>query len=179
MASNIGITGIDSIRFRGKTASELPLRESRIAQEGIVQFAKDQHQHKIEQTKARYPTIPIASIDGYLRECKANLKKTRDFVSEWESRRAEYLGLISMCKHRDKEIEKLDPEADAEVIKDLKRRFPPYDVQAMLKQVKMFERDIKKGHEVCDTEIKQISELNKMRVQCEQRDQELESLGAL
>jgi hypothetical protein len=175
--SNVGQLGPESVRFKGMKIDDLPIAEAAHAKAGMVAYLKTDHDNKIAGVRARYPDTPIPSIDGFLKECKANLKRTRDFIADVESKKNEYSALIGLCKHRDKEIAKLDPETDAAEIKALRLQFPPYNVQAMLRQIKQFEESINMGHEVCGKEMDSINELNKLRAVCEQRDQELKALG--
>ncbi len=175
--SNIGQTGAESIRIGNRTLDELPIAEAAHAKEGIAEFLKTEHDNKILAVRAKYPDTPMVSIDAFLRECKDNLARTRQFIADIEGRKNNYASLIGVCKHRDKMLEKLDPEDDAAQIRELKKNFPPYDVPAMKQQVKQFEESIEQGHRVCAKEMESINELNKLRIECEMRDKELAALG--
>lgn len=175
--SNIGQTGVESIRIGGRTIDELPIAEAAHAKAGLAEFLKTDHDNKIAAVRAKYPDTPMASIDAFLTECKENLKRTRDFIANIEGRKNEYAGLIGLCKHRDKMIAQLDPVANAEEIRGLRKQFPPYDVAAMRQQIKQFEESIEQGHTVCGKEMESINELNKLRIECEMRDKELAALG--
>ena len=139
---------------------------------------ENERENQVNQIKGRYPTQTVAWIDGAIRGCEATLKNVRRLVGEQRTMIDEYTGLISLCRHRDKELMKLHNIDDADKIKALKKEFPLYNVQAMRDQIQQCNEALYRADGVIDAEHKSISELRALRIQCDARDRELKALGA-
>ena len=177
MTSNVGETGVESIRLGGHKIENLPIRERHLALDQMPKVNAMSRKGQIDNIRARYPKQSIAWVDGTLRECDNNLVRIRDFIGEQEKMTNEYMGQISLCKHRDKEIAKLDPEKDIDAIKKLRLQFPPYNVEAMQNQIKQNREAVNRADVVIDTEHNSIAELKALHKQLEERDRKLKTLG--
>lgn len=177
MKDNIGVTGIDSLRLGGMSIDELPIAEAAITKQQMSSFLKSDKENKVEAIRAKYPKQTIPWIDGAIRECEANIKRIRDLISDQNKMINDYSAQIGLCQHRDKLIRKLDKEEDKELIKDLNKQFPPYNVEAMQQQIRQCRESIVLSNEVIDKEHDSITELKSLRVKCEQRDRELKAYG--
>lgn len=172
--NNIGLYGPESLRLKGKTVDQLPIREARLTLDQLPLVNTVHRQNQIEDVKAKYPHQTIAWCDGAIRECKGNMYNVRSLRSDTERQINEYMAIISLCKLRDK---KLATAKTDEQRKELSEDFPPYDVKAMKQQVSQFRQTINRCDEVIDKEQESISELVKLRAKCEERDLKLKSLG--
>ena len=175
--SNIGKTGLDSIRIGGMKPEDLPLRESALTQEQMPAIKEADRLNQVENVRAKYPTQSVAWIKGAIREAEETIKNVRGLVVGQNTMINEYSAHISLCAHRDTEIAKLDPEKDTAAIKALKLQFPPYNVPAMKTQIGLCKEAILRSDVVIDTEHTSISDLRELMQKCIQRDALLKSLG--
>ena len=176
---NIGETGLASIRIGGMKLDTLPIAEAAIAKQQWSEKQAEDIRNKIEDILGRYPTHRVTYLESRIAECQDNIVRVRKLKAEQEQMINDYAGHIGMCNHRDRELEKLDPDnpVDAAAIKDLKRRFPPYTVEAMKQQITQCKEAILRCDVVVDAENKSIAELNGMLALCKQRDSELKQFG--
>lgn len=185
MNSNEGQTGVESIRIGGNKIDELPIAEAAITKQQWPDIIKASKDNVIENVKARYPKQTIAWIAGAIRECNDSIKRVRNLAVSQQKMIDDYLGHISLCEYRDKEICRTEEKYllgadDADIkqeIKELKLRFPPYNVDAMRIQIKQCREAIERSNEVIDKEHDSISKLKELHVQCTKRDNELRELG--
>lgn len=177
--SNIGINGVPSIRLGGSSIENLPIAEAFGVKEQIPISIETERQNKIGNIKARYPKANVAWIESRIKECLENIEKIQNFRSKQMVSISDYTSQLAMCKYREGEIEQIvDDDPDRAIkIRDLKKRFPPYDVEAMKIQIVQFEE----GCQRCDSVIKQehdsIAELSEVLGRCKQRDLEIKRLG--
>lgn len=171
--SNIGKTGVDSIRLGGRAVDELPIAEAAITKQQLPGVFEADRQNRVTNIKAKYPKQTVAWIDGAISECNDTIKNIRGLKGSQQKMIDDYTGFISLCKHRDKELKIL---TDPKEIAQLKRKFPPYNVKAMRRQIKQCKEAIERADGVVDKEHASISELNELRVQCVKRDEELKAL---
>lgn len=173
--SNEGQTGVQSIRFCGMTVDQLPIAENAIIRQQMPDIIKADRQNTIVNIKAKYPKQSVAWIDGAIRECEDTIRNVRKLKDSQQKMISDYTGLISLCKHRDNELKKTTSEKE---IKQIKTKFPPYNVKAMKVQIQLSNDAIFRSDDVVDKEHKSISELRELRVECVNRDNELKKLGA-
>lgn len=174
--SNIGQTGPESIRLGGMSIDQLPIAAAAHAKQSMPDFLKSNRQNKIDSIIGAYPKQSVDWIDGAIRECMHNLNNVRLLIAGQNKMINEYMGQISMCKHRDKLLAKT---TNKDEIKALKKQFPLYDVKAMKQQVKQCREAINRSDEVIDKEHESIAELRELRAKCVERDEKLAELGAL
>ena len=177
MTSNVGETGVESIRLKGMKVEELPLAfAAHVAPQ--IKLAEDtERQNKIGNILKRYPTQRVDYLDGRIQECKDNQGNMANLIQQEQTRITEYQGHIAMCEHRDRMLAKLDPERDKDEIAELKKDFPPYDVEAMKTQIRLSNESIERAQRVTAQESDAISEMSEVRALCQQRDAELAQLG--
>ncbi len=180
--SNIGQTGIESIRLGGMQVSDLPIAEAHDATQQMPIAIESDRQNKISFIKEKYPTQTIGWLDGALKECEATIRNVQGLITEQSNMINAYSGHISLCEHRDKSIERIKASdrssEDAEIeIKELELQFPPYDVAAMKQQIIQCNEAISRSNSVIEAEHKSMAEIRDVKAQCLKRDAELKSLG--
>lgn len=172
---NIGITGVESIRIGGMLISDLPIAEAAQAKTNM-RLAEDAERltllHGILRTA---PKQHIPYLQSRVKEAEHNIKRIRDLRAREQKTIDEYRTHITLCEQRDKEIAKTD---DPVRHKELYREFPPYNVVAMLQQIKQCEEGLVRCDGVIDVEYKSIAEMNGVLARCAVRDQQLKALGA-
>lgn len=176
VTSNIGETGVKSIRLAGMKVEDLPIAEAaRVLPQ--IKIAEDtERQNKIGNVMKRYPTQRVDYIEGRIAECKHSMEGMHTLMLQEQQRIQEYQGHIEMCKHRDRMLAKLDPERDADEIKALKLQFP-YVIDRLEEQVRISNESIERFQGVVRRETHDIEELNQTLALCRQRDAELKELG--
>lgn len=177
--SNIGITGVDSIRLGGMKVDNLPMREGALTAAQMPQKWQEEKDNKIEAIRAKYPKQSAAWVHGAIKECEATITNVRKLKDDQNKMITDYSGHISLCAFRDSELARLDAEKDADEIKDLKLRFPPYDVKAMKTQIQLCKEAIIRSDIVIDKEHNDISKFRELLTKIGQRDHELRELGVI
>ena len=177
--SNIGQTGVESIRLGGMRVDNLPIAEGAITAQQMPQKRQEERDNKVEAILAKYPKQSLAFLRGAIRECEATIKNVRGLKADQEKMINDYSGHISLCAYRDSELKSLDPEEDAEKIKELKLKFPPYNVKAMKQQIQLCKEAIIRSDVVIDKEHDDIAKFNGLITRCQQRDRELRELGVV
>lgn len=172
--SNIGQTGLESIRIGGMKVDELPIAESALTKQQMPMVEESIKRNKLGNIIAKYPKQTVAWVEGAIRECHASIKQVRALKAGQQKMIDEYTGHISLCAYRDKEIAKTD---DEEKIRELKLKFSPYNVKAMEQQIVQCKEAIERSDDVIDKEHKSIAELEKLLAVCKQRDEELKPFG--
>jgi hypothetical protein len=174
--SNIGQTGVESIRLAGMKIEDLPIAEAARVQPQIAIAYDTERQNKINGVMKKYPTQRVDYLEGRIKECKTNQENMARLALTEQQRIMDYQGHGEMCKHRDRMIAKLDPVADAEEIKALKRQFP-YIIDRLEAQIEISKGSIERFNKVVQRESGDIAELSEVLGVCKQRDLELANLG--
>ncbi len=177
--SNVGISGPASVRLGGRCIENLPIAEGARAKEQLPAVFEADRQSKIESIKARYPKATVLYLESRIKDCHENIERIQNYRAEQQKQIGEYTSHLALCEHREKEIAKIaedDPDRAAK-IKDLKRQFPLYDVEAMKVQIAQFEEGCQRCDQVIEQEHQSISELSEVIGRCKQRDLELKNLG--
>ena len=178
--SNIGDEGISSIRLGEMKICDLPIAEGARARSQLPLVEDTARQNEIENILAGFPKQRVDYLEGAIRECEVNILRIQEMKQQQSQLISEYTSQISLCEFRDNEIERIevdDPERDAK-IKDLKKRFPPYNVSAMQQQIVQSGEAIVRADEVIAQEYNSIAELREVLVMCQARDAKLRALGA-
>jgi len=180
--------GVDSIRIKGQRIDELPLGLGNEAKAQLPEAIKAERLHAIETVNAEYPTHRIDYLVSRIHECEDNKKRMQTTMSQLNTMTSEYDGQIRMCQHRDDEIYKLEKgqgsngitaQVRDDGIRELKKKFPPYDVKAMRKQIIQNNEGIERCKAVIVAEDASIKEFSECLALCRQRDKELAKLGAV
>jgi len=179
MSSNIGQTGRESIRVGGRTIDNLPIAEGAITKFQMPMVDETIKRNELGNIIAKYPKQTVAWILGAIRECEQTIKNVRDLMTRQQVMIDEYTTHIALCDYRDSEIAKLDgrKKDSKEKIKELRLKFPPYQVPAMKQQIIQCKEAIERSDEVIDKEHASIAELKALLVVCKQRDEELKPYG--
>lgn len=177
--TNIGMIGPDSMRLAGRRIGNLPIAESAQAKQQMPSVYAADKATKIACVKARYPKATVAYLQSRIRECRQNIERVQNLKDQQRKYVTDYTSQLTMCEYRDTEIAKIaedDPDRRRK-IKELKKRFPPYDVEAMKLQIAEFDEACKRCDKVIIQEQESIAELSEVIGRCRQRDLELKSLG--
>lgn len=181
MSSNTGKIGVNSVRLGGMSFDELPIAESAITKPQIKLVEKAEKYNKIENVKAKYPNHDIDYLNSRIIECETNIVRIGKMKNEQHQMINEYSASVKMCEFRDDEISRInnDDSEKKSKIRDLEKRFPPYNIEAMNLQITQCLEAIDRGDEVIVKEHISINELKEVLLLCKQRDEELRKLGAL
>jgi FtsZ-binding cell division protein ZapB len=179
MSSNEGQTGFESIRLGGMSIDELPIREAALTKEQLPAVHETIKRNKLGNIIAKYPKQTVDWVNGAIRECHATIKNVRNLMTRQQTMIDEYTVHITLCDFRDSEIKNLDKDDPDynEKLRDLRLKFPPYQVPAMKQQIVQCKEAIERSNEVIDKEHASIAELNALLVKCKQRDEELKPFG--
>jgi len=181
--SNLGETGVESIRINGLKVEGLPLGQGNEAVAQLPMARAAARLTKIANIRARYPKASVVYLESRVKECRENIDRIQTFKADTEKMIGEYKGHISLCAYRDKQIKIIDTDTLLnENAKEEKRKvlccdFPPYDVVAMEQQVLQSTESLQKADGVISQEHDSIAEHNTIIMQCQQRDAELKALG--
>jgi len=129
---------------------------------------------------AGYPKQSVAYLNSRITESEQNILRIGDMKTQQHAMISEYNSQISLCRFRDEEIMRID-EDDKErdtKIKELFKRFPPYQVPAMEQQIIQSAEAIERADGVIAKEYSTIAEMRELKGLCEQRDIKLRYLGA-
>ncbi len=184
--SNIGITGISSIRIGGMTLDTLPMAEAALTKQQWPEIEAANIKQEIENILGKYPRTTIVYLESRVKECLNNIERVRKLITDQNTMINEYSAQISLCTHRDRELKKLEEQLKADEIslndrdnkaKALKLQFPLYDVGAMKQQIEQCKEAILRSDVVIDTEFKSIFQLRDTITLCRQRDADLKPYG--
>lgn len=177
--TNIGICGPDSIRVGGMKIQDLPIAEMAAASSQLPLAEDTERQNKVNDTIVAAPKQRVSYLEGRIAECEANIIRINGMKGQQQQMISEYTAQIGLCKFRDKEIGDIaddDPERDA-LIRDLNKRFPPYNVSAMEQQIVQNTEAMERVDNVVAQEYTSIAELREYLVLCQARDVKLRALG--
>lgn len=180
---NIGKTGLESVRIGGMTLDTLPMVEAALTKQQWPMVKKSNEQQEVDNILGRYPKVKTDYLLSRITECKENIKRIRGLIDSQNKMINEYSAHISLCAHRDREIDKAYADKEAPLdevdakIKSLKLQFPPYNVEAMETQIGLCKEAIERSDVVIDTEHNSIAELKEVITKCHQRDTELKPYG--
>ena len=185
MTSNVGETGVKSIRLKGMKIEELPLPMAARVKDQLELARDTERQNKIGEIVATHPTQRSDYLEGRIAECKKSQESMNQLALTEQKRIQEYQGHIEMCKHRDRELAKIDQAvADGHMTDDyaeqqrksLKLQFP-YDIERLQAQIDISNESIQRFQEVTRRESGSIQELSETLALCKERDRLLKQLG--
>lgn len=182
VTSNIGKTGVESIRLSGMKIDDLPIGEAARAAMQLPIAEEDVRQRMIANIRKRYPTQDVAYLQARIQEARSNISRFRDQLVRIGGQREEYRFLLINVKEREKQIqearETLYGEDLAEEIKALTRQYGPWQLEGLKKQIEQFTESIKRFEATIEQEQRSIDEMSELLGQCKARDKELMQLGA-
>ena len=171
--SNIGQVGVKSIRLKGKKIDNLPLGQGNQAKEQLPMAIENERLSKIEGINKKYPTQRIDYLSSRIVECKENIDRINGTIDEQNTIISDYKGHISMCKHRNSEVMKLSKKLSSGKITDeefnkkrnkLKKKFPPYNIEALEMQIVQCGEAIVRCKDVIEQENDSITEFSEGKV---------------
>jgi hypothetical protein len=172
--SNVGQEGLESIRIGGLMIDQLNWVQAAHIKSQLPLVEDTRRQNKIEAILKKYPHQKVAYLESRKRECLENIERIKKTKGEQETMISEYTVHIANCKMRD---QLLQEETDPETIKAIKKKYVPYNVQAMAQQIIQCKESIERCDEVIETEHKSIAELSDYIGRCTMRDHELKNLN--
>ena len=173
-----------SIRIGVHTIDTLPIAEAAHTRHQMTIVDDDERETKIKHIIHMAPKQKVSYLRSRIVECNENIRRINQLRDKNISSISEYQGQISLCKHRDKEIEKAlnsddyhDEHAKDAAIKQLKKDFPLYNVVKMEEQIVMFQESADRADKVVETERDSIQEFTTVLALCMRRDEDLRRLG--
>lgn len=184
-SSNIGQTGVSSIRIKGKRVEDMPLGTNNQALEQMADAVETERLNAIAEVNAKYPHQRVDYLSSRINECEQNKNRMKAFIAETRGRISEYQQLVMNCSVRDKMLADLDDDKyryDGEEYKakrrDILTTWGRWDETALKQQIDQFEEAIAKTEDVIRQEDEAIREHTEVIGLCRQRDRELAKLGA-
>lgn len=197
MKSNIGQTGVASIRLKGQRIEDLPLGTGNQAKEQLADAIETERLNAIAEINAQYPHQRVDYLSARINECEENKNRMRKMIAETHGRIQEYRGLIMQCDMRDKLLADLPcsichlPDSDhghgderheytapMEERKEILTRWGRWDADALRKQIEQDKEAIDRFEEVVVQEDESIKEHSECIALCRERDRKLAQLGA-
>lgn len=177
---SIGLVGIDSIRIGGMKIADLPIGEQARTRKQIPLSIDTERQNKINNIMAGSPTQRVSYLKSRIAECRENIDRMRQLKVANQGKIDEYNTAINMCDFREKEIAQIadDNPLRDKIIKDLMKRFPPYNVERCKLQIEQFKESIERADEVIQNENDSIAQMTGLLALCQARDDKLRALGA-
>lgn len=180
--SNKGQVGVESIRIGGMTLQTLPIAEAAITKQQWPEVLANAKRQEIEDILAAHPKPSVSYLKSRVLECEETISKIQKLKVDQAAMISEYTSQIGLCKFRDKEIENhknagVSEEAMKEIVKDLKRKYPPYDVEAMQAQISQCKEAIERADYVIKQEYDSIAEMKEVMTHCKIRDEKLKPYG--
>lgn len=173
--TNVGETGVDSIRLGGYKVENLriPL-ESIKAGEQIPQAIETERKSRVANVRAKFPEQSISFLQSQIGVCRKHIVTMKQMISGWQDEIATYKVLVNECKKRDELLDACDvPEVAAHIRKEYK----PYSVKAMEAQLVQFQESIDQAEGVIEKEHTSIEEVQERIGLCKERDRQLRELG--
>jgi hypothetical protein len=185
MSSNIGETGVKSIRLKGQRVEELPIGTGNEAVEQLALAQETERLNKIAEVNASYPSQRVDWLASRVNEAEANKQRMRKMIAETHGRIQEYQGLVMQCDVRDKLLAELDDDRykhDGDEYKEKRRailnQWGRWDLNALKTQMEQDKEAIERFEGVIAEEDESIKQLSETIALCRERDKKLAELGA-
>lgn len=182
VTSNIGQTGVESIRLGGMRIDDLPIGEAAKAKLQLPEALAVERQNNIESIKARYPQQDVKYLESRIREARGMIAQFRQQRDNIVNQCTEYRMLLRDAEKREKEIadakNRLTGEELKAEIKTLTAKYGPWQVEGLKSQLIQFDEAIKRFDATIEREQASINELTELLGECRSRDKELTRLGA-
>lgn len=179
-SDNTGQLGIESMRLGGMRITDLPIAEAASVRFQMPIVEDTQRQNQIRSILVGAPKQRVDYLQSRIVEAEQNLGRINGLKSQQVQMISDYTAQISLCEHRDREIARIsedDPNKDA-LVKDLFKRFPPYQIPAMKQQIVQCKEAIERCDDVVAKEYDTIAEFREVMALCVKRDNDLRNLGA-
>ena len=186
--SNIGETGLESLRINGKRIGDLPFGASQQAQVQLPMFIAAERQQQIKTVYASYPKASRDYLLARKRECETGIK---DFKRVKAEKQVKIKELVLLAKNQngpsfrdiEEELYAIGARTDISVdekkklIAEKRAQVSDYDPLSILQQVEQFQEDIERLDAAIQQENDSIAELTATLAKVEIRDAELRRLG--
>ena len=173
--SNIGQSGVSSIRIKGQRVEDMPLGTGNQALEQMEDARETERLNAIAEVNAKYPHQRVDYLTHRINECEQNKNRMKAFIAETRGQISEYQQLMMNCNVRDR---LLKSEDDPDERKAILREWGRWDKSELEAQIGRFEESIAKTEEVIRLEDEAIREHTEVIGLCRQRDKELAKLKA-
>ena len=154
---NIGQTGLESIRFDGLKLENLPLGQGNEAKVGLKEFLQTDKETKKNNIIAKFPKHKIKYLKTQIRDYKIKEKRIKKNKKK-----------LTQC---DK-----DSISGKEKIKEINRKYLPYDVEALEQQIVQFEEGIDRCDNTIEQDHNSIVQIERVLALVEQRDKEVRGI---
>lgn len=183
LPDNVGEVGLTSIRIGGMKIQDLGFVEMAHVKQQIPLMLDTERKNRIEDLISKFPHHRVDYLQSKIKESKENIVRVRDMIDEQKKLITDYQKEIALCNFRDNEISRINGDLSLgsdekrEQVKALKKKFPPYDVQAMKQQIIQSGEAIDRGEQVINREAVDIEQHAHLLGMCEIRDEEFKKLG--
>ena len=186
LSSNIGETGVQSIRLKGQKVEDLPLGQGNEALSQLEFARETERLNQIADINAEYPSQRVDWLVSRINECEENKNRMRKMMAETNSRIQEYQGLMLKCGVRDKLLQELDDgpkhlrtgdEYKAKR-KAILNEWGRWDEASLAQQIEQDKEALERFEGVIAEEDASIKELSETISLCRERDKKLAVLGA-
>lgn len=190
-SSNIGETGVSSIRLKGQKIDDLPLGLGNQAAEGLQDALETERLNAIAEINAQYPHQRVDYLSARINECEENKNRMKRMIADTNARIQEYRGLLMKCGVRDRMLnDLLDRQAwvcedESEMSDEYKAEkkkilteWGRWDANELAKQIEQDEEALERFEDVIGHEDESIKEHSEMIALCRERDKQLAKLGA-
>lgn len=183
-SSNIGETGVASIRLKGQRIEDLPLGTGNQAKEQLVDAIETERLNAIAEVKAQYPHQRVDYLSARINECEQNKARMRKMMAETQARIQEYQGLMMKCGVRDQllaDLEDLGERITGDEYKDRRRKilneWGRWQESALAEQIELDKQALERFENVIAQEDASIKEHSEVISLCRERDKKLAKLG--
>ena len=183
MKSNVGETGVASIRVKGQRIEDLPLGLGNQAKDQLADAIETERLNAIAEINAQYPHQRVDYLSARINECEENKNRMRKMIAETNARIQEYQGLMLKCGVRDQmladlEAENLTLEHERAKRKKIYSDWGRWDEASLAQQVEQDKEAIERFQDVIRQEDESIKEHSEVISLCRERDKKLAKLGA-
>ena len=183
--SNIGQTGVESIRLRGQKVEDLPLGTGNQALSELELARETERLVAIAEINKQYPSQRVDYLVARINECEENKNRMKALRTDILTRQQQYRDLVTRCDVRDRMLadhEKARSEVSEEywekrrreILKDWGR----WDVDELHNQIKLDDESLERVEGVIGQEDDSIKEFTKVLTLCKERDRKLAEHGA-
>lgn len=108
--SNIGVSGIESIRISGLMIQDLPMLAAAHAKQQMPLALDNARKQKIKTVIALYPTQPVEALEARIRESHQNVNDQTAFKAGIAQSIAQYEGMKNSTDYGREQLALLDPD---------------------------------------------------------------------
>lgn len=106
--SNVGESGIASIRIGGRRVEGLSRVEQMMARK---QIELSEEEKRVRDIRARYPKYKVVNLKSSIKEMDSDIRRFEDAITDLRGKVADFTGFLALCEQRDKELKAAGVEA--------------------------------------------------------------------